>query len=108
MIEPQEITKSARLAQLIRLYESGQVSELMERTLAKLLSTEAAETRELVETLHADLAEFEGKYGMPSPLFYDRFQKGELGDSMEYVEWASLYRMAMRAGKRLELLTEVE
>ena len=34
--------RSERLEQLIRIYESGQVSELMDQTLDKLFSVEAA------------------------------------------------------------------
>ncbi|MEZ4517432.1 MAG: hypothetical protein R3C44_11575 [Chloroflexota bacterium] len=100
--------KSARLAQIIRLYESGQVSELMDQRLSKLLSTEAAEARNTVEVLESDLTEFEDKYGLKSSQFFERFEHGDMGDAMDYIEWASLYQMYVRANKRLELLTEVE
>ena len=37
------------------------------------------------------LKEFEEKYGMSSEEFYERFEKGELGDSQEFMLWAAEY-----------------
>ena len=36
---------------------------------------------------------YEGKYGMDSEQFYRRFMAGELGDEIDYVEWAGFYEM---------------
>ena len=101
-------TRTSRLAQLIRLYESGQVSDRMDRTLDKLFSVEAVEEQKIVETLRSDLDKLEARFGMESPDFFARFEKGELGDDMDFMEWASLYQMYMRANQRLELLTGAE
>ncbi len=98
--------RAARLLPLIRLYESGQASERMDRTLDKLLSTEEAETKDTIEQLRADLDQFEQQYSMVSAAFYERFAEGELGDDMEYVTWASLFQMYTRAMNRLRILTE--
>jgi hypothetical protein len=40
-----------------------------------------------------DLREFEKRYGMESATFYRRFQAGELGDAMDFFEWAGLYAL---------------
>lgn len=58
--------RASRLLSLIRLYESGQASERMDRTLDKLLSTEEAETQEAIRQLRADLEGYEQLYGMES------------------------------------------
>lgn len=44
------------------------------------------------------LSRYEERYKMSSEDFFDRFSKGEVEDSMEFVEWANDYRnyMAMR------------
>lgn len=100
-------SKSERLRRLLRLYESGPVTDVTERTLAKLLATETAAAEAGLAQLTADLALFETTYGLASDAFYRRFSRGELGDAMDYIEWASLYEMAQRARDRLELLREI-
>ena len=94
-----------RLHALAELYQQGQVSELMDRTLAKLLHHEAEQCQAQLAQLQADLAEFEQKYQRSSTEFYRQFQAGETGDAMDYVEWASLVQMADNLHKRLRLLT---
>ena len=93
-----------RLRALAELYEQGQVSDLMERTLAKLLHQEADACQVQLRQLQADLREFEQKYQRSSAEFYEQFQAGQIGDVMDYVEWASLIQMADNLTKRLRLL----
>lgn len=94
-----------RLHALAELYQQGQVSELMDRTLEKLLRHEAEQCQAQLRQLQADLAEFERKYQLSSTEFYQQFQAGQTGDAMDYVEWASLVQMAENLQKRLRLLT---
>ena len=96
---------SERLHALAILYEQGQASDLMDRTLEKLLRHEAELCQAQLSQLQADLAEFEQKYNLSSTEFYRRFQAGQTGDDMDYVEWASLVQMADNLHKRLRLLT---
>ena len=94
-----------RLHALAELYQQGQVSELMERTLEKLLRQEAEQCQAQLRQLQADLAEFEQKYQQSSTEFYQQFQAGHTSDEMDYVEWASLIQMVANLEKRLRLLT---
>jgi hypothetical protein len=94
-----------RLHALAELYQQGQASELMERTLEKLLRHEAEQCQAQLRQLQADLAEFELKYQLSSTEFYQRFRAGQSGDDMDYVEWASLVQMADNLKRRLRLLT---
>ena len=94
-----------RLHALAELYEQGQVSDLMDRTLAKLLHHEADECQAQLRQLQADLSEFEQKYQRSSTEFYQQFQAGQIGDAMDYVEWASLVQMTANLTKRLRLLS---
>ena len=94
-----------RLHALAELYQQGQVSELIERTLEKLLRQEAEACQAQLRQLQADLAELEQKYHRPSTEFYQQFQAGQTSDDMDYVEWASLIQMADNLEKRLHLLT---
>src|SRR5262252_1845648 len=93
-----------RLRALAELYEQGQVSALMERTLAKLLRQEADVCQVQLRQLQADLREFEQKYQRSSAEFYQQFQAGQTSDALDYVEWASLIQMADNLTKRLRLL----
>jgi hypothetical protein len=35
---------------------------------------------------------YEGRYGMASEEFYDKYEKGQMEDSIDFVEWANDYR----------------
>jgi hypothetical protein len=96
---------AGRLHALAELYQQGQASDLMDRTLEKLLRHEAEQCQAQLSQLQADLAEFEQTYQLSSSGFYRQFQAGQTNDAMDYVEWASLVQMAENLAKRLRLLT---
>ena len=96
---------AGRLHALAELYQQGHVSDLMDRTLEKLLHHEAEQCQAQLSQLQDDLAEFEQKYHLSSSEFYRQFQAGHTSDDMDYVEWASLVQMAANLEKRLRLLT---
>ena len=98
-------TVAQRLHRLAQLYQQGQASPLIERTLDKLLAHEAQVCRAQLRQLEADLTEFEQQYDLPSAEFYRRFQAGQTDDRMDYVEWASLVQMRDNLKQRLDLLT---
>lgn len=93
-----------RVQVLEKLYEEGQGSELLDLALEKLFAYELQSTRQQLGDLEQDLAEFEKQYELASTEFYARFQAGEMGDEMDYVEWASLHQMAERLRERIKLL----
>ena len=93
-----------RLKTLARLYPQGQASEVMDRTLDKLLSYERDRSRAQLGELQADLAVFEQRYQVSSVDFYRRFRAGQTDDRMDYVEWASLIQMADNLQERLQVL----
>jgi hypothetical protein len=95
-----------RVQMLERLYEHGQNSDLVDLTLEKLFTYELHSTERELELLQQDLAEFEDQYGLSSAEFYARFQAGQMGDAIDFVEWASLHQMAERLRKRVDLLTQ--
>ncbi len=86
------------------IYRNGGSSPFLEQALAKLLAHERDDTRRQAEELRAGLAEFERTHGVESQVFFDRYERGEMGDSAEYFEWASLYKMYLRVAERLSLL----
>ena len=44
----------------------------------------------------------EGKYHIESEEFYHRYQKGEMGDDLEFMEWASDYQHYLKLRRKLE------
>ena len=98
------LTTANRLQRLARLFQQGQASDIMERTLDKLFTLESEESLRQLEQLQVVLAEFEQQYGMSSEQFYRRYRTGETDDRMDYVEWASLIQMADNLQQRLNLL----
>lgn len=44
-------------------------------------------------TLERQLAVLEQKHGITSPEFFQRYQAGAMGDSVEFVSWAGRYRL---------------
>lgn len=94
-----------RLHTLAQLYQTGQASELMERTLDKLLSHEAEVCQSQLDQIHTDLSHFEQQYSLSSDEFYLRYQAGKTDDRMDFVEWASLAQMAENLKVRLRVLT---
>lgn len=97
-------TVAQHLSRLALLYEKGQASEVMDRTLDKLLTHEAERSQAQLDELTTELSEIEQKYGMTSDEFYRRFQAGQTDDRMDFVEWASLAQMAANLRQRLRLL----
>ena len=61
--------------------------------LGKLLDFSLSRHRLRLERYERDLREFENRYGMKSATFYRRFEAGELGDAMDFFEWAGLYEL---------------
>lgn len=98
-------TTAERLATLARLYQQGQSSQLMDRTLDKLLAHEAEQARAELALVTGDLAAFEQQYHMTSAEFSHHYQGGQTDDRMDFVEWASLLRMRDNLLRRLQVLT---
>jgi len=65
----------------------------LDRVIGKVLEIALSQHRLRLERYERDLREFERRYGMESETFYRRFEAGELGDAMDFFEWAGLYEL---------------
>ena len=74
------------LAQII-LSLSDEERQLLERRVQKSSLTLQ------VTDLENRLKSFEAKYQMPSESFHQRFQSGDLGDSVDFFEWNTYYEI---------------
>ncbi|MBI4770863.1 MAG: hypothetical protein HY784_10760 [Chloroflexi bacterium] len=58
---------------------------------------------ELLE-LSAELRDLERAHRMTSPEFFGKYQRGEMGDDEDVIEWAGLYETFLELRRRLELV----
>ena len=72
--------------------------------LGKLLALSLSQHRLRLERYERDLREFERGYGMESAAFYRRFEAGELGDAMDFFEWAGLHELREDIMKKIQRL----
>jgi len=47
------------------------------------------------ELLATELQKYEQKYSMSSAEFFEKYQRGEMGDSEEVMRWAAYYQMSL-------------
>lgn len=67
--------------------------EALDLVVDKLLEAALNQHRLRLERYSRDLREFEERYRMDSAAFYSRFEAGDLGDAMDFFEWAGLYEL---------------
>ena len=83
------------------------IDPVFEATINKLLTREYDRMIELRTRLSNELSEFEERYVLQSDDFYQRYEAGELGDDMDFIEWAATVEMLTNVKGRLELLEAV-
>jgi len=77
---------------------------VLDTTLDKLLSRERARLQTVKNRLTAQISDFEIRYALSSDVFYSRYSSGELGDAMDFIEWAATLEMLEGVEKSLSLL----
>ena len=58
--------------------------------------------------MQQQISQFEQNYNLLSQEFYSRYNKGEMGDEMDFIEWASTIEMLINVEKRMALLDNVK
>ncbi len=91
-----------RLQSLLHLYQSGYQSVTVDKTVEKLVEMETARLADEAARLRDKVSAYERRYGMSTEDFYARFRAGELGDSMDFVEWSVFRDMYRNTEKRLQ------
>ena len=84
------MTTAQKLEVLKEVYEE---EPTLDRVLNKLLEGILAQYQRRRRQYEQALKVFEDRYEMPSAVFYKRFEAGELGDAMDFFEWASLFEL---------------
>ncbi|PSR19640.1 hypothetical protein C8255_01255 [filamentous cyanobacterium CCP3] len=96
-----------QLQVLNTLHQRGYHSDLMERSLAKMIDVERSQALQQAADLQAKLQVYENQYHQPSDAFYKQFNAGELGDSIDFVEWSIVYDMWQAVQMRLSVLQPI-
>jgi len=55
--------------------------------------------------MEAELAAFEEQYGMKSSQFYEKFERGEIGDAADFFDWSATWQMYNSVQKYLHALS---
>lgn len=89
----QTLTKVKNLEKFIKKYGEDAV---ISQTITKMLDYKIRQYDEDIKKMNREISRFERKYRKESSVFINAFEKGDLGDNMDFVEWASLYKMRNR------------
>ena len=82
--------------------------ELLSMTLSKLIESRIDQYNREIEELEEEMRKFERKYDIKSEKFYESYQRGEIGDSMDFHEWFALCDMHHRSFEERELLRDAQ
>ena len=70
-----------------------------------IISYYISELKKGIKNIELDLVYFENKYSITSKEFYDKFEKGELGDeNNDFFQWSGEYEIWLDHKKNLEEL----
>ena len=86
------------------LYRQGYQSDLVDRTMDKVIALERTRLRQELAVLQGRLDMFEQTYQMTSADFSRRFHAGELGDEADFFQWNAFHDMAQILHRRLQKL----
>ena len=76
----------------------------LDLVLSKVLELTLDRYRNRLQRYEHELGEFEQQYQVDSHVFYQRFEAGEMGDAMDYFEWAGLYELHQALLAKIERL----
>ncbi len=101
------LSKIKKLEEYIASSNASSTDRVLELTIDKLLEREASHLASQKAGLEQQLAEFERKYGLDSAEFYEKFERGEMGDAMDFTEWAATYEMLKELERQLSVLEQL-
>lgn len=78
----------------------------LDLVLGKLLEGTLSDYRLRLQHYASALQEFEYRHKMSSEVFYRRFEEGDLGDSMDFFEWAGLFELHQDLSSKIRRLEQ--
>ena len=86
------IDKAERLTHYLKV-QHRKSDALIDPVLDKLLDQERQALLNRRNELRAELDQFEAQFEIESSDFYGKFERGEMGDDMDYFDWSATWRM---------------
>ncbi len=84
------IEKAEKLVYYLRLHRR-EADTVIDNVLDKLLDRERQVLRKQRDELSSELDQFEQQYALSSTEFYEKFEHGEMGDEIDFVDWAGAW-----------------
>jgi hypothetical protein len=88
--------------------DSMAADAVLDSSLSKLLLREQMRMQRLAQRLRLELQQFEAAHKLLSEEFYARYSRGEMGDAMDFIEWAATVEMLADAERRMMLLSAAQ
>jgi hypothetical protein len=98
------LSKVRRLEEYMVSTDASSLDRVLKLSIDKLLDRETSRLISQKSRLEQQLADFERKYSLNSDEFYEKFERGELGDVMDFVEWSATYEMVANLRHQLSIL----
>jgi hypothetical protein len=98
---------TATQRKLYLLQDVAEDESNLDLLLDKLLHVLHDQYRERLTHYETALKVFEEQYGMDSARFYQQFEAGNLGDSMDFFEWSGLYELWQTLQEKIHRLESV-
>jgi hypothetical protein len=77
---------------------------VLDRSINKLFAREQQRLLELQQRLLKQLHQFEHVYSLKSIDFYRRYERGEMGDDLDFIEWAATVEMLHKSREKRAVL----
>ena len=98
------LSKVKRLEEYMASTNASSLDRVLVLSIDKLLDRETSRLISQKARLEQQLADFERRYSLNSEEFYEKFERGELGDAMDFVEWSATYEMTANLRHQLSIL----
>lgn len=100
------MTTIERVERFLRYLQSHQreTDPVIDNVVDKLLDRERQQLLKQRDELRRELEQFEQQCGLASTEFYARFERGEMGDDLDFVDWSGAWRVYQAVSDLLALL----
>lgn len=78
----------------------------LQQVITKLIDMLRSQYQLRLKRYDLDLADFEARFRMDTATFYYRFEAGELGDAVDFFEWAGMFELRQDLLARIDRLEQ--
>lgn len=97
-------TASYEFNRLQRLYTAGFQNRFLDTAVHKIIVHQTTRDEDDLLQVNNDIAQYESRYNVDSVTFWTQYQRGELDDTADFMEWHILCKSRQRIEKRLAIL----